>query len=521
MSRIFTTSSAVGSVLCLLQAACSGSLPSPIDGPTDGSSNDVTVSDGGKAPDATGDASADAPNDVTTDNAITPADGAPSDGTIVDAVSDAKTEGGLEASTPLKITAISTGTSHTCAIRSNGTVKCWGQNDEGQLGLGDTNTRGEKIADMGDALATVSLGTGRTAKAIATSWLFTCALLDDNTVKCWGDNTSGQLGQGDTNSRGDQPSEMGDALPAINLGTGRTAKAISTGSHSVCALLDNDTVKCWGSNSSGQLGQGDNVNNRGDQAGEMGDALAAISLGTGRTAKAIAADWSISCALLDNNTVKCWGRNSSGELGLGDTNNRGDNAFEMGDLLPTVNLGIGRTAKAISGGDGVTCALLDNDKVKCWGDSAKGQLGQGDTTTRGDAPLEMGDLLPTINLGTGRTVKAISGGDYFICAVLDDSTTKCWGDNSFGQLGLGDTANRGDATGEMGDTLAVVSLGTGRSTLAISAGRSSACALLDNGTAKCWGKNSNAQLGVGDKNARGDNAAEMGDALPIVDLGTK
>ena len=161
--------------------------------------------------------------------------------------------------------------------------------------------------------------------------------MDDNSVKCWGRNSYGQLGLGDRNDRGDGANEMGDNLPAVSLGTGRTAKAISAGGHHTCALLDDNSVKCWGGNSY-QLGLGDQ-NNRGDGANEMGDNLPAVNLGTGRTAKAIGVGFDHTCALLDDNSVKCWGGNSYGQLGLGDQNNRGDGANEMGDNLPAVNLG--------------------------------------------------------------------------------------------------------------------------------------------------------------------------------------
>ena len=96
-------------------------------------------------------------------------------------------------------------------------------------------------------------------------------------VKCWGINVFGQLGYGDTNSRGDEPGEMGDFLPPINLGTGRTATAITAGTGDTCALLDNDTVKCWGWNAAGGLGYGDSEI-RGDGPGEMGDNLAPVAV---------------------------------------------------------------------------------------------------------------------------------------------------------------------------------------------------------------------------------------------------
>ncbi len=126
----------------------------------------------------------------------------------------------------------------------------------------------------------VSLGTGRTAKAIAVGNGHACAILDDNSVKCWGYNLDGQLGIGDTRNRGRNPSEMGDALPAVNLGTGRSAQAIEVGNFRTCAVLDDDkTVKCWGQNKNGELGLGD-TQNRGDEPNEMGDALPVVDLGT-------------------------------------------------------------------------------------------------------------------------------------------------------------------------------------------------------------------------------------------------
>jgi alpha-tubulin suppressor-like RCC1 family protein len=252
---------------------------------------------------------------------------------------------------------------------------------------------------------------------------------------------------------------MGDNLPAIDLGVGRTAVALAGGRDHACALLDDGTVKCWGSNSVGQLGQGDTAS-RGDNANEMGDNLPAIPLGAGRTAVAIAAGRDHSCALLDNGTVKCWGNNASGQLGQGDTTNRGDNANEMGDNLLAIDLGTGRTAVDIRTGWYHTCALLDNSTVKCWGDNGNGQLGQGDGNKRGDNANEMGDNLLAIDLGTGRTATEIATGLNHNCALLDDSTVKCWGYNSNGQLGQGDAADRGVNANEMGDNLLPIDLGT-------------------------------------------------------------
>jgi cysteine-rich repeat protein len=347
---------------------------------------------------------------------------------------------------------------HTCALLSGDALKCWGHNAYGQLGQDDTIWRGDGPNEMGNNLPAVNLGTGKTASAIAAGYLYyTCAVLNDGTVKCWGFNNVGQLGLGDTNSRGDGPNEMGDNLPAVNLGTGKTASAIDAGYQYTCALLNDGNVKCWGLNDYGQLGLGD-TNNRGDGPNEMGNNLPAVNLGTGKTAIAISVGFYHACALLNDGNVKCWGYNHIGELGLGDTNHRGDGPNEMGDNLPAIDLGTGKTASAIEANGYHTCALLNDGSVKCWGSGAAGALGQGDGNSRGDGPNQMGDNLPAINLGTGKTASAIDAGFQYTCAFLNDGNVKCWGLNNYGQLGLGDKDARGNDLNEMGDNLPTVKL---------------------------------------------------------------
>ena len=172
------------------------------------------------------------------------------------------------------------------------------------------------------------------------------------------------------------------------------ATAISAGGWHTCALLDNASVKCWGENGNGQLGI-DNTTDMGKTSGSMAQ-LTGINLGTGRTATAIAAGYYHSCALLDNASVKCWGNNQFGQLGINNTTNMGDNTGEMA-VLPTVNLGTGRTATAIAAGGSHSCALLDNASVKCWGYNYRGQLGIDNTTQMGDGSGEMA-VLPSIDL---------------------------------------------------------------------------------------------------------------------------
>jgi hypothetical protein len=197
---------------------------------------------------------------------------------------------------------------------------------------------------MGDNLSAVDLGTGRTATAIACGSYHTAVILDNGTVKVWGRNNYGQLGQGNTTTLGDNSNEMGDNLSAVSLGSGRTATAIACGYYHTVVILDNGTVKVWGRNNYGQLGQG-STTTLGDNSSEMGDNLSVVSLGTGRTGDKLATGCSSdhTGVRLDNGTVKFWGRNNVGQLGLiggngGAASNIGDASDEMGDNLPAVDL---------------------------------------------------------------------------------------------------------------------------------------------------------------------------------------
>lgn len=409
---------------------------------------------------------------------------------------------------------------HTCARLVDGGIRCWGRNQDawaGALGLGDTNARGDEPGEMGDALPRVDLGADRLVLAVEVGSAHGCALLDDRSVKCWGANGSGQLGLGDTERRGDEAGEMGDALPAVDLGTAGPVLELSVGNAHACVRTEDGAVRCWGDNGSGQLGLGD-TEARGDEAGELGDALATVDLGTGRTARRLRSADRYTCAILDDDSVKCWGLNTDADLGLGDTENRGDDPGEMGDALPAVDLGTTETVAQIAA-DEHTCVRFTDGRAKCWGANNVGQLGLGDTEERGDASGEMGAALPFLDLGTGRTVRRLTTGSRHSCAILDDGSVKCWGSNSSGRLGLGDTEERGSGPGDMGDALPTVDLGSGLTARELTTGDSYTCAALSDDTVKCWGSNFFGQLGLGDEESRGDAPGEMGSALPVVDLG--
>lgn len=337
-----------------------------------------------------------------------------------------------------------------------------------------------------------------------------CALYDEGSVKCWGSNSNGQLGIGSTASIGDVTTEVGGANEFVNLGTGRTASSISVGLFHACALLDNSTIKCWGNGLYGQLGQG-NTNSIGDAANEMGDNLASISLGTGRTATAVFAYGYTTCAKLDNGDLKCWGRNTTGMLGLGDIANRGDGPNEMGDNLPAVSLGTGRTASKVDGGLDFSCAMLDNGSVKCWGNNQRAQLGKDNSIHLGDNANEMGDNLTAINIGAGRTATDISAGYQFVCVKRDNNTQICWGRNGDGQCGVGRSVGQeqdiGDTAGEMAG-LAGVDFGAGFGTLSkIWVFGLSACSMDTSNVVKCWGRNAEGELLYGNTTQRDEPIA--------------
>ena len=413
---------------------------------------------------------------------------------------------------------ISVFTNGMCALLSDQTIRCWGQNI-GALGTPHLEIGNDKN-ETGTALPRLSLGTGLKLKQISTG-NNPCALFTDGSLKCWGVGDFGGTGQGSKKAFGVELSHSGDGLPFVNLGSGRhVSKIFNHGSYHICALLDNQDLKCWGYNAFGQLGLGD-INNRGDGANEMGDNLTPADLGTGRVAVDVSIGWMHTCAILDNGSVKCWGSNSYGQLGLGDVNNRGDGANEMGDNLPTVDLGTGRTAKAVSNGSYHSCALLDNNSVKCWGNNQNGQLGLGDTINRGDGANEMGDNLPAVDLGVGRSAISIVAGAGHTCALLDNIDVKCWGRNSFGQLGQENFVTIGDNSNEMGNNLAPINFGqsTVRSILS-SANSNNTCALFNSGELKCWGQGNLGMLARGTSSSLGGGVNHMGDFLRAIDFGS-
>lgn len=228
----------------------------------------------------------------------------------------------------------------------------------------------------------------------------------------------------------------------------------------------------------------------------------------------IAAGFTHTCAILHDGRVRCWGLNFSGQLGLGHTNPVGLTPETLPHTVPPVDLGPGRTAVQISAGINHTCALLDNAQVLCWGSGAGGALGQGDQQNVGDDETP-GSAGP-VDLGGGHTAVAVSAGGSDSCAILDDGSVKCWGAGTVGKLGYGNTTNVQDPS-----TVGPVSLGAGRTAVAIDAAADHTCAILSTGEVMCWGNNFAGKLGYGfgdsELEAIGDD--ETPDTFGTIDLG--
>lgn len=399
--------------------------------------------------------------------------------------------------TPLEVKHLALGGFHTCALLLQGEIKCWGKNNYGQLGLGHTNNIGDN--ETVSSIPVIDLG----AKAIDVSagLQHTCAILEDGAVKCWGENLRGQLGQGNTDTLGDteHPFEI-EPIPLA-----RPAKKLYSGTRYTCALLDNKKIQCWGENSFGQLGLG-HTNNIGDN--ETLDTLGYVSVGGDVVQMDISTISYHSCAVLVNGDLKCWGKNSFGQLGYGHTNNIGD------DELPS-SVGpvpFGNQVLQLATGNIHTCALASGQNIRCWGANNRGQIGTGNTNTIGDD--EGADSIGFIQTGAnGHTL--VATGNFHTCTVGADNNVYCFGFGATGATGLGHTNNIGDD--ESVNSISKVDLGNSVISQ-VAAGVNHTCALTkDEGKVICWGQGSVGQLGYGNTNTIGDNESPSANFVSILE----
>lgn len=405
---------------------------------------------------------------------------------------------------------VASGGSHTCELVPDGTVRCWGRNDKGQLGDGTTTDRPHRVTVVLEDGAPLG---GVTAISAGNS--HACALLGDGTVRCWGENQRGQLGVSTTAT---PPTSDPRPHPqsAITFG-GTAATAITAGGDHTCVILNTSptTVRCWGFNDLGQLGNGTTTfgANPTPTAVFMTDTSGPELSGVTR----IAAGQSHTCALTTDGTTggiaQCWGSNLSGEVGNGSSSANLENPVLVADVGGSGSL-TGITD--ISAGGQHTCAVTGGGNVRCWGSNSAGQLGNS-ATPSGVSRTPIAVLVaqtPETELGG---VTAIATGSGHTCALTTDGSTsgivQCWGANNVGQLGDGTTVNRSNPT-------PVFLVGTAGATLtdvtSIAPGGQHTCALTSTGAARCWGRSDFGQVGDGTFTTRLNPAAVV-DELPIVE----
>jgi alpha-tubulin suppressor-like RCC1 family protein len=361
---------------------------------------------------------------------------------------------GSLAQTPLSgIAKVVTG-NHSCALTVNGTVKCWGLNFFGQLGDNSTTNRLTPV----DVISGLSLPPLSGVTAIAAGLNHNCVLINGG-VKCWGYNAFGQLGDGSKTDR---------STPVDVIGLASGVSAISTGSLHSCALTNLGGVKCWGSNGGGRLGN--NVFLNTDSATPV-DVVTLPASAPLTGVVAIGAGGEHTCAIMTAGGMKCWGRNLEGQLGI-------DSLPLLGiSRTPLDVLGLNGSASAISLGGQHTCALNSGGGLQCWGYNDPGQVGDNSNMNR---------LLPVNVSGLGSGVAAIDAGNVHTCALTTTGGAKCWGNGSIGQLG-NDSMNGSLVPGDV--------VGLTANVAEISAGIDHTCFLMTSGGVKCTGFNGYGQLG--------------------------
>ena len=379
--------------------------------------------------------------------------------------------------TPLSgISQMSSGNAHTCALKNDGGVLCWGYGREGQLGDDTTYSSGPYGVDHpvvvidGDGSNIPLSGISQ----ISSGSFHACALKNDGGVLCWGSGGDGQLGNGNMASV-NYPVKLQGLIPLAN------AVAIEVGDSHACAQKDSGEVLCWGSNNHGQLGNDGTSNSDypsividGDGSNTPLFGISQISLGVSYT-----------CALKNDGGVLCWGAGSSGQLGNGNINSSGY------PIVVIDGSGISLSGiSQISSGRSHACALKSDGRVLCWGAGGSGRLGNG-TTSSSYHPIFVVD-------GDGNSthlsdIVQITGGEYHTCALTNNGGVLCWGSGNSGQLGNGTTSSSYHPV--------VVIDGDGSSTPTsgisqISAGSFHTCALKDDGKVLCWGTEVSGRLGA-------------------------
>lgn len=360
-----------------------------------------------------------------------------------------------------------TGSGHTCATRTDGTLWCWGRADKGQTGDGTTTDRSTP-GQVGTLATWTTLGTSHLDA--------TCAATVDQEQRCWGDNASGQVGDGTTTNRTTPTALTGVSAPA-GFGTPAAWAVADAEQTFSCGLRSDRTLWCWGDHDNGQGGSRGDLGPLPERAGGT-VRFAALSVGS-----------SHACAVTVDGALWCGGSDVTGEQG------RGSTAYRR----PWSQVGSTTTWATVSVGTLHSCATRTDGTLWCWGGNAFGQLGDGTTTIR-TVPTQVGSL---------STWAIVAAGAYRTCAIRTDASLWCWGANNLAQLGDGTATDRATP----------VQIGAGTSWVAASVGWSQACALASDRGLWCWGANWWGEVGDGTGTSRTTPTAVAGTAWASVDAG--
>jgi alpha-tubulin suppressor-like RCC1 family protein len=362
---------------------------------------------------------------------------------------------------------------HACARTTDGRVWCWGRNNTGQLGDGDAPNDSDVPVRVLGPNGTTPL-TAVTGLSVNQS--HSCVVLSNHQARCWGDNSAGQLGDGTEDPREHavvvrNPTDTGPLTGVAQ---------ISAGGNHTCAVLTNGQVRCWGSGTFGQLGNGAD-----DEFHLPRRVLALAGTGPLTGAATVSSAGANTCVVLRNHEARCWGQNSDHELGSAFG---GDFAYRPKRVLNATGTAPLANVRAIAAGGQFACASLLNGQARCWGKDSVGSLGNGPD---GDQPFPRA-VLDVDGVGPLTGATRIAAGQYHACAVVTGRELRCWGDNFNGDLGN----NQANVSSQ----LPVVVLNTVgqprlRTVTQIGLGGSHSCARLANGEARCWGGNSFRELG--------------------------
>jgi len=372
---------------------------------------------------------------------------------------------------------VAAGYDHSCALIQNGTVWCWGNNSDGELGDEDPNIDGAAIIIE---TKPVQAKLAAQAVSVAAGTYHTCAALTDGTVQCFGYNENGQLGNGVSGygTRSIIPTSVRNADGSSLSGVSSVAVG---GTHS-CALLADRTVKCWGDNHYHQLGNGNNT-----QSVAPASVLTSSSPSTPLTnVTALAASHDDTCAIRSGGSVYCWGDNGAGQLGNG--NSAPTTVAVNAKNITAAAVGVGNVH-----GCAVGAATVSPFNVQCWGDDFYGELGdKSGTTNYAYTPVHAQVLKNASTIALGRSHS---------CAVMVDSTIECWGYNAYGQLGNGGSMTNSDVP---------VSVTVSQPATSVCAGEFYTCAVTSGGAVYCWGDNELGQIG------NGKSGKNLVSAMPVL-----